>query len=66
MYDYSRQYLDNRIAGRCNEPHILQRRMGFAGHVSGYVAVTTEWEGPLRPDYTAAAADLHEKLYPTA
>lgn len=27
-----------------------------------YVAWTPTWEGPARPDYQAAAADLHEHL----
>ncbi len=27
----------------------------------GFYAWTPSWEGPIRPDYTAAAADLRDK-----
>jgi hypothetical protein len=55
----------NRVASGDISPRVVCHDRGRAPRDWLYVAWTPVWEGPARPDYQAAQADLSERLAAT-
>ena len=54
--EYHRRFL----AGEVSRPHVAE--WSTLNSTTYYTGRTMTWEGPARPDYPAAAADLSDHL----